>query len=202
VLTKLFNVCRFASQFDIPADLDSAPSDLDDADRWILAEFCQVNETVNDAWRRIDIYTAAQSIKNFGTGIFPSHWLEMAKHRLYDDDENAAWTLHRIVRDLLDMFTPICPFFTHHLSSTLYGTSSVDARRFPEPPLDSLASGTQEGDDLRSLTGALVEFNSDTWRAKKDAGISLNAPISDVSVPDSLAALTSSLAAMHKLEQL
>ena len=56
--------------------------------------------------------------------------------------------------------------------------------------------------DLRSLTGALVEFNSDTWRAKKEAGISLNAPISDVSVPDSLAALTSSLAAMHKLEQL
>ena len=202
VLTKLFNVCRFASQFDIPADLDSAPSDLDDADRWILAEFCQVNETVKDAWERIDIYTAAQSIKNFGTGIFPSHWLEMAKHRLYDGDENAAWTLHRIVRDLLDMFTPICPFFTHHLSSTLYGTSSVDARRFPEPPLDSLASGTQEGDDLRSLTGALVEFNSDTWRAKKEAGISLNAPISDVSVPDSLAALTSSLAAMHKLEQL
>ncbi|MCH2358495.1 MAG: class I tRNA ligase family protein [Candidatus Poseidoniales archaeon] len=202
VLTKLFNVCRFASQFDVPADLDSAPSDLDDPDRWILAEFCQVNETVKDAWERIDIYTAAQSIKNFGTGIFPSHWLEMAKHRLYDGDENAAWTLHRIVRDLLDMFTPICPFFTHHLSSTLYGTSSVDARRFPEPPLDSLASGTQEGDDLRSLTGALVEFNSDTWRAKKEAGISLNAPISDVSVPDSLAALASSLAAMHKLEQL
>ena len=202
VLTKLFNVCRFASQFDIPADFDSAPSDLDVADRWILAEFCQVNETVKDAWERIDIYTAAQSIKNFGTGIFPSHWLEMAKHRLYDGDENTAWTLHRIVRDLLDMFTPICPFFTHHLSSTLYGASSVDARRFPEPPLDDLVSGMQEGDDLRSLTGALVEFNSDTWRAKKEAGISLNAPIGGISVPDELSGLASALVAMHKLEQL
>ena len=51
-------------------------------------------------------------------GVFPSHWLEMVKRRLYDGDKVAAWTIHRIVRDTLAMFSPICPLFSHHISTT------------------------------------------------------------------------------------
>ncbi|MDP6378865.1 MAG: class I tRNA ligase family protein [Candidatus Thalassarchaeaceae archaeon] len=199
VLTKLFNVARFASQFDVPKDLDILPSDLPPSDRWIIAEFCDLNQVVNNSWNDIDIYTAAQSIKNFGTGILPSHWLEMAKTRLYDGDSAAAWTIHRIVRDLLTMFSPICPFFSHHLSTTLYGVSAVDVREFPAPPDPTLVD-SDEGGRLRGLTAALVEFNSETWKAKKDAGLSLNSPIEGVEVPSVLSELKEALTAMHKLE--
>ncbi|MAE38917.1 MAG: valine--tRNA ligase [Euryarchaeota archaeon] len=199
VLTKLFNVARFASQFDVPEDLDILPSDLPPSDRWIIAEFCDLNKVVNNSWNEIDIYTAAQSIKNFGTGILPSHWLEMAKTRLYDGDSAAAWTIHRIVRDLLTMFSPICPFFSHHLSTTLYGVSAVDVREFPAPPDPTLVD-SDEGGRLRGLTAALVEFNSETWKAKKDAGLSLNSPIEGVEVPSVLSELKEALTAMHKLE--
>ncbi len=199
VLTKLFNVARFASQFDVPKDLDILPSDLPPSDRWIIAEFCDLNKVVNNSWNEIDIYTAAQSIKNFGTGILPSHWLEMAKTRLYDGDSAAAWTIHRIVRDLLTMFSPICPFFSHHLSTTLYGVSAVDVREFPAPPDPTLVD-SDEGGRLRGLTAALVEFNSETWKAKKDAGLSLNSPIEGVEVPSVLSELKEALTAMHKLE--
>ena len=126
VLTKVFNVARFASQFDVPEDLGKAPLDLAAEDRWILSEFDDVMGRVQEAWSRIDIYTAAQSLKGFGTGVFPSHWLEMSKSRLYDGDAAAAWTLHRVVRDLLSALSPICPFFCHYLSTTLYGSSAVD----------------------------------------------------------------------------
>ena len=140
-----------------------------------------------------------ESIKNFGTGILPSHWLEMAKTRLYDDDSAAAWTIHRIVRDLLTMFSPICPFFSHHLSTTLYGVSAVDIREFPDVPDQSLGD-TDEGVRLRGLTTALVEFNSETWKAKKDAGLSLNSPIEGIEVPSVLSEIKDALTAMHKLE--
>ncbi|MEE3276954.1 MAG: class I tRNA ligase family protein, partial [Candidatus Thermoplasmatota archaeon] len=99
VLTKLFNVARFASQFDVPTNLDDSPSGLPSEDLWILSEFDAVMEQVEGAWKAIDIYTAAQLLKGFGTGIFPSHWLEMSKSRLYEGDDSAAWTLHRVVRD-------------------------------------------------------------------------------------------------------
>ena len=90
VLTKLFNVARFASQFDNPADLDVVPEDLSVEDRWILAEFSNTMEKVENGWTQLDIYTATQALKTFGTGILPSHWLEMSKSRLYDGDSNAA----------------------------------------------------------------------------------------------------------------
>nr|MBC8518349.1 class I tRNA ligase family protein [Euryarchaeota archaeon] len=199
VLTKLFNVARFASQFEIPNDLDSAPSDLSISERWILSEFAQVNLTVCSAWENIDIYTAAQAMKNFGTGVFPSHWLEMAKTRLYNDDLGAAWTVHRIVRDLLTMFSPICPFLCHHLSSTLYGVSAVDIREFPELPISELGEG-ELGDKLRGYSSMITEFNSDVWAAKNEAGLGRGKPISGIEIPPELEEFSSHLITMHKLE--
>jgi valyl-tRNA synthetase len=199
VLTKIFNVARFASQFEVPKDLDSAPTDLRPADQWILAEFCKVTSTVEKAYTEIDIYSAAQALKNFGTGVFPSHWLELSKSRLYDDDANAAWTIHRIVRDLLTLFSPICPFFSHHLSTTLYGTSAVDIRDFPAVPVDALGA-TEEGQRLRGLTARILDFNADTWRAKNEAGLGRGKPIGGITIPEELAEFAADLTAMHKLE--
>ena len=196
VLTKIFNVARFASQFDVPDDLE-LPPELEVEEIWILAEFDEALSVVSSAWEEVDIYSAAQAIKSFGTGILPSHWLEMSKTRLYDGNASAAWTLHRIVRDLLSVFSPICPFFTHYLSTTLYGKSAVDVKEFPELP----SSLNREAfDDLRSLTDELEAFNSIVWKAKKDSGVSLRSPISGIVVPENLAIFSRTLEQMHNLE--
>ena len=200
VLTKLFNVARFASQFDVPVNLEDTHEQLEIEDRWILAEFANVLQEVGAAWSEIDIYTAGQAVKTFGTGVFPSHWLEMAKTRLYDGDVAAAWTLHRIVRDLLTVMSPITPFFTDYLSTTLYGTSSIDVRSYPEQPCSDVAPGSSEGDRLRGFTSSLIEFNSFVWKQKKDAGLSLNAEISDIEVPDDLTDFADTLSRMHSLQ--
>ena len=192
VLTKLFNVARFASQFDTPDDLDTTPSDLSVEDRWILAEFSSTMERAESGWSNLDIYTATQALKTFGTGVLPSHWLEMSKSRLYDGDVNAAWTIHRIVRDLMSALSPVCPFFTHHISSTLYDSSAVDVREFP--------TRTPDDETLRGLTSAIEDFNGATWKTKKEAGLSLNAPIGGIVIPEELSEFTTILTQMHKLE--
>ena len=197
ILTKIFNVARFASQFDVPDDLERPSANLAPEDRWILSEFDHVMARVEDAWARIDIYSAAQAIKGFGTGIFPSHWLEMTKSRLYEGDEGATWTLHRVVRDLLCAFTPICPFFTHYLSSTLYGKSSVDVRSFPRLPSNAIG---KEAESMRALTPVISEFNSMVWKLKKDSGLSLKSPVSDVSIPPELSIMENTLVQMHSIE--
>ena len=191
VLTKIFNVARFASQFEVPSNLNSEPSNLEIEDKWILSEFSQMMTKVEESWSKIDIYNAAQSIKNFSTGVFPSHWLEMVKSRLYDGDEAAAWTIHRIVRDVLTSLSPICPFFTHYLSTTLYDDSSVDIGEFP----DIISSKTE----LLNLTNHVIEFNSEVWKLKKDNGISLNTEISNIKIPDELGTLSDSLIRMHRI---
>ncbi len=191
VLTKIFNVVRFASQFSIPDDLDQIPDDLDIEDRWILSEFSKMMQKTEDSWGNIDIYSASQGLKNFGTGVFPSHWLEMAKSRLYDGDIKAAWTIHRIVRDYLQAFSPICPFFTHYLSTTLYGESAVDACSFPK------IIGID--DELISSTESIMNFNSKVWKTKKEMGISLNSEIQGIKIPVELEVFSVQLINMHKL---
>ena len=192
VLTKMFNVARFASMFPTPDDLDTMPDDLAIEDRWILSEFSQMMENVENAWREIDIYRATQAIKTFATGILPSHWLEMAKSRLYADDVGAAWTIHRIVRDLMSAFSPICPFFSHHISSTLYNESAVDAREFPEiMAIDG---------KLTELSESLKDFNSMVWKTKKDNGLSLKSEIKGIEVPANLAEFKNILTSMHHLQ--
>ncbi len=193
ILTKIFNVGRFASQFDFDGDVDSVPDNLENEDKWILAEFSELLDKAKIGYSGMDIYTAAQGIKIFSTGVFASHWLEMAKTRLYNGDASATWTLHRVFRDLLSILSPICPFFTHHLSTTLYEKSAVDVDTFPEIPM----SGTEE---WTKMTDSLVDFNSTVWKAKKDAGISLAAPISGHTVPDELKNIGPALVSMHKLE--
>ena len=193
VLTKIFNVGRFASQFDFEGDLDVLPDNLENEDKWILAEFSDLLEKAQTGYSDLDIYTAAQGIKTFSTGVFASHWLEMAKTRLYNEDASATWTLHRIFRDLLSILSPVCPFFTHHLSTTLYEKSAVDIDVFPESPLSKTS-------DFTSMTDSLIEFNSEVWKAKKDAGISLAAPITGHKVPGSLKSIEQALVSMHKLE--
>ena len=197
VLTKIFNVARFASQFPVP-EMEQHPK-LAPEDHWLLAEFSAVLETVQHGYSAIDIFRSGQALKQFGTGLFPGHWLEMAKQRLYSGNASATWTLHRTLHDLLVMLSPICPFFCHFLSETLYGHSAVEKREFPMPPLTELAVNASEGDRLRGLTTALVEFNSATWKSKKDAGLSLAAEITGITVPDVLEEFNDALQAMHKL---
>ena len=199
VLTKLFNVARFASQFDVPEDLNTPPEELEPEDTWILAEFQQTMSQVQQAWENLDIYTATQALKTFGTGLLPSHYLEMVKSRLYDEDKAAAWTLHRMVRDFMSAFSPVCPFFTHHISSTVYGSSAVDVDVFPEPPLAAVGFGTEEGTRLCGLSTSLQDFNGKTWAVKKEQGISLNQPISGIQVPEELGEFAATLTRMHQL---
>ena len=199
VLTKLFNVSRFASQFDVPSDLDNLPSNLNIEDEWILHEFNTVMHEVKTAWENLDIYTATQALKTFGTGILPSHYLEMVKSRLYDGDTKAAWTIHRMVRDFMSAFSPICPFFTHHISQTIYGISAVDVDEFPSNPFSDNYDQSR-GEFLKSKTFDLQTFNGEVWSTKKENGISLNQPISGMVIPDNLREFTDILTSMHSLE--
>lgn len=195
ILTKIFNVARFASQFDVPDDLDNLPDNLSNEDRWILCVFDKMMGDVNNFWSEMDIYNATQTIKAFATGVFPGHWLEMSKSRLYDGDHGATWTIHRIVRDLLISFSPVCPFFTDYLSTTLYGDSAVDATSFPL----QVISSEIDTDAYLQLTDLLIDFNSSTWKIKKEQGLSLKSEIHGIRIPSELGHFEDALISMHNL---
>ena len=94
---------------------------------------------------------------------------------------------------MLDAFAPICPFFSHYLSSTLYNRSAVEADTFPQLNLNF------ESEKWTELTESVMFFNSEIWKMKKDQGLSLNSEIVGLSIPSNLDSLQISLTRMHKL---
>ena len=74
---------------------------------------------------------------------------------------------------------------------TLYDESSVDVAQFPtQGPVDN---------QLNNLTPEVEAFNSEVWKTKKEQGLSLNAEIEGVQIPDSLEEFDGTLTRMHKL---
>lgn len=74
---------------------------------------------------------------------------------------------------------------------TLYGESAVDVDAFPQLPT------IQES--LNSKTSDIEAFNSEVWKTKKENGLSLNAEIEGIVIPNSLEEFRDTLTRMHKL---
>ncbi len=186
-LQKLANVANFVRRFEEPRE---RPAALHAADEWILGELDVVIQQSVAAYKELDFFTPANAVRSFVWNVFAPHYVEMVKGRAYAGDAAAAWTLNEVVRRVLLLLAPICPFVTHYLGSRVY---ELDVHRAAFPELLGLAAQPE-------VTQAVEEFNSFVWKTKKDQGVALNAPIDGLEIPDLLVSMSDVLTDMHKLE--
>jgi len=189
-LSKLWNVSRFISSFEDFGD-GTLRGALRPTDDWILAELDDVIAACRAAYEDMNVFVAANRVREFVWNVFAPHYVEMAKARAYGGSKDAQWTLHAVLRDVLRLLAPIIPFETDRIWREIYG-GSVHAEMLPH----RREWGAARGD----LTAKIVEFNSRVWKEKKDRGLSLKDPIAGIVVPDDLRDLADDLGRMHHLE--
>jgi len=195
-LTKLWNIARFISQFPVVDGL----SRLKPIDEWILAETNRLIEVCVKDYEDLDFFEASNSIRNFVWSIFADHYIEAVKPRAYNSDgafseweQTAAWyTLHQVLRTILKLLAPICPFITDAIWRNIYG-GTVHREGIPEAiPVD---------DKLREYTEYILEFDSSLWKIKKKMGIPLNAPLRGVVyASEKVRLFIDDLKRMHRIE--
>lgn len=184
-LTKLWNVARFISNFDEREE----PSKLAAADRWILAELNDLVELCCAGYDDFNFFVPANGIREFVWNLFAPHYLEMVKHRAYKGDKSALFTLHEVLRTILHLLAPICPFITDKIYREMYGRS-VHREALPKPRTDRRLADRP--------TKELIEFNSAIWKQKKEKGLSLNSEFR-AELPEKLKEFEEDLRAMHRL---
>ncbi|MCL2375783.1 MAG: valine--tRNA ligase [Defluviitaleaceae bacterium] len=135
-LNKIWNSTRF-----IMMNLgDEVPTvditDLTAADRWIVS---LSNRLVADVTQNIDNYElgmAADKVHSFMWDEFCDWYIEMAKPRLYGDDDgtrNAAlWTLTHVLTCGLKLLHPFIPFITEEVYTTLGAGDSIMISEWPK----------------------------------------------------------------------
>ncbi len=118
---KIWNAGRFLlmNAENIAIDKSLAEKHIDFTDEWILTRFEKAIKKLEDALDGFDITGATKTIYSFVWNDFCDWYVELAKKRLYsDDDEVKSAVLTRALMlfgDILKMIHPFMPFISEEL---------------------------------------------------------------------------------------
>ena len=123
---KVWNASRFI-MMNMPEGEIAKPeaSRLKIADRWILSALNRVTKEITDNMENYDMGIAVQKINDFIWEEFCDWYIEMAKYRLYNKEEDEAdaevalWTLKTVLIQALKLLHPFMPFVTEEIFTTL-----------------------------------------------------------------------------------
>jgi len=118
---KIWNAGRFLlmNAQSIPVKEELKDKHIDFADEWIISHFNLTLALLDDAYKNFEINNATKIIYSFVWNDFCDWYVEMAKNRLYADDEEVkSAVLTRallIFEGLLKIVHPFMPFITEEL---------------------------------------------------------------------------------------
>lgn len=119
---KVWNASRFIMMNDPDNKIkatDARPSNLTDADKWILSKMNGLIKEVTDNMEKYELGIAVSKLNDFIWEEFCDWYIEMVKPRLYNDEDDtksaAIWTLKTVLIDALKLLHPYMPFITEEI---------------------------------------------------------------------------------------
>ena len=196
-MTKLWNIGKFILQF---KDIKK-PKKLEKIDNLFIEYIDYLECYCDEYYSKYDFHNPAVKLRAFLWEIFASHYLELIKSRAYNKDnkfskeeqESAFYTLRYLFKKLLVLLYPIIPAIT----SELY--KACDKNIFEE--------NIRNFSDFKSfdnifLIQQLMNLNSNIWKAKKEKGLSLNAPVKIIYIHENLLGFEKDLKICHNASQI
>ncbi len=179
LMKKLWNTEAFVGKAidGIEPSLDEKRLDI--ADRWILSLYSRVVEECTSHLENFEYSDAVRKVEYFLWHEFADHYIEMAKHRVYDEhDKNAAGVLYVIGLGILKLFAPFLPHITEEIYHKYYikheKKESIHISEWPEPVLRD-EEAEEKGDIIKNVISALRE-----WKSRH--GMPLNAKLKNVEI--------------------
>jgi isoleucyl-tRNA synthetase len=134
-----------------PAKHTVADDQLTGLDRWILAEFSQVEADVLKAYDAQEFHVVYQKLSQFIAVELSSVYHDVIKDRLYTDPANSArrrstqTTLHRLVTGLCRLLSPIIVFTADEAWSFVPGKSTPTVHEAEVQPVGFAMPAAEQG---------------------------------------------------------
>ncbi|MCH4815032.1 MAG: valine--tRNA ligase [Saccharolobus sp.] len=172
LLQKLWNASRLVYPFIANQRLDK-PESLHIVDKWILQEHKKFVIKAINAYENYDFYLVLQELYSYFWEIIADEYLEMIKHRLFEDDKSAKYTIQRIIRDIIVLLHPIAPHITEEIYSRLFGyKKSILLEELPK--VDDIEEDKKVGE-----LGEVIKKTNSLIRSEKIKNrLSMNTPVS------------------------
>ncbi|MEN6632823.1 MAG: valine--tRNA ligase [Candidatus Polarisedimenticolia bacterium] len=191
-MNKLWNATRFLLMRleTFPGDPRAAygAADLDELDRYLLAEYLDLVDEVDGAMREFRFDHVSEKIYHFLWNVFCDWSIELSKPDLADDaDEKRRRVRAAVMLDVLDgalrLLHPIAPFITEELWQNLprrAGDPEVLAlAAYPTPaaPLVSGAEGIDRGAARKLVEDWLIAPVAAARALRAEAGVAPSKPV-------------------------
>ncbi|WP_435119686.1 valine--tRNA ligase [Halolamina sp. C58] len=193
LLQKLWNASKLVDSLTPESVPEIDESELSALDRWLLAELDGEAEFVKEKLENREFSKARDSLRSFFWGTFCDDYLEIAKQRVREeDDDSAQYTLTVAHRRFLKLFAPMLAHITEEIWQELYseaprasdasgeaassvgdGFDSIHRTSWPEPT--GIDADHEAGETAMAVVGALRRY-------KSERQLPLNAELSTVSV--------------------
>ena len=145
---KVYNASRFVMMNLGDGELQPVDMSITDiADKWILHRLNEVAEAVTANLDSFDLNLAVDKIYSFIWTEFCDWYIEMAKPRLYGEDEaqkaNVRAILVHVLKNSMKLLHPFMPFITEELYQALPGSAETIMTQ-PWPTVDESHNWTAE----------------------------------------------------------
>lgn len=189
-IIKLWNVAKFISSF---KRTDKAT--LTEVDKSILTDLDSLIKESEKSFEEYDFHNPSKAIKHFIWEDLASHYLEIAKKRIYSLDmedkskEAAIYTLYTVLEKLLVLLHPINPLITEEIYSNLY-KKEICLESFPE--LENIKSKVEFSD--------IIKINTEIWKYKQENTIKNIETLESYKIPKELEAVKEDIALLHNIK--
>lgn len=129
LVTKLWNVARFASRFLEGFDPARADASVEPLDRWLLSRLERTVAAATAAFEAYDHVAAKDEVEAFFWNVLADNYVEMAKARLYELEEGnpqregARRALYETLLTVLQLLAPVMPYITEELYQALFAAT-------------------------------------------------------------------------------
>jgi valyl-tRNA synthetase len=124
LVTKIWNVARFAERFLSDYTPPGFPPQLSPGDQWILSRLQRLIERSTQLFENYDYATVKSEVETFFWTEFADNYIEMCKQRLYEQHgpgfDGAQYALYSTLLTLLKLLAPILPFITEEIYQNIF----------------------------------------------------------------------------------
>lgn len=178
----------------IPETDALSESDLNELDRWVLAEMDVLSEKVQKAYSEFDFHIISHGIHDFCAVTLSSHYMDAVKDRLYcgaktgKDRRSTQTAMAELFSRLMRLLAPVLVFSMEDAYQYWPGkkTDSIHLQTFPSPyystPQTELIKKYTQALELKSKIYQELE----QWRNEKKVKSFMECAVT-ASVPENLA---------------
>ena len=119
-ITKIWNVARFISTYEIKADKSFDPNLVtQDVNKWILGELNNLNNKINVSLKEFKFNDASSDIYSFTWHLYCDWYIEILKDTISDKSEESEETRQTLIYSFLNLLKichPFMPFVTEEIN--------------------------------------------------------------------------------------